>query len=246
MTTASAVSTVNGMDISQLQAKAQQTKTADKADVKTAAEKDTSAAAVKGLGDNFNNFLTLLTTQLKNQDPTKPMDTNEMTAQLVQFANVEQNIGTNTRLDKLVKMQQSSLASSNLSYLNKTVSYEGSSFTLDKNTTDTPLAYELDTKAKAVDVKILDSSGKVVRTFKGETKAGKHELAWDYKDSAGNTVPSGTYKITASATAEDKNQIISPKTYTFGRVVGVGSKDGETTLMVDGRELKLSTIASVH
>ncbi|HYH39702.1 MAG TPA: flagellar hook capping FlgD N-terminal domain-containing protein [Azospirillum sp.] len=239
-------STVNGMDVSQLQAKWQQTKTSDKADVKTTEETNTTGSAIKGLGDNFASFLTLLTTQLKNQDPTKPMDTNEMTAQLVQFANVEQNIGTNSRLDKLVSMQQSALASSNLGYLNKTVSYEGSSFTLDANTTDTPLSYSLDSKAKSVEVKILDSSGKTVRTFKGETSAGKHQLNWDYKDSSGNAVPAGTYKITASATAEKENEVISPKTYTFGRVVGVGSKDGETTLMVDGKELKLSSIDSVH
>lgn len=242
----SSVSTVNGMDISQLQAKNQQTKTSDKADVSTSSSSTTTDSAIKGLGDNFNSFLTLLTTQLKNQDPTKPMDTNEMTSQLVQFANVEQNIGTNTRLDKLVSMQQTALASSNLSYLNKTVSYEGSSFTLDSNTTDTPLAYSLDTKAKSVDIKILDSTGKTVRTFTGDTSVGKHQLSWDYKDSSGNAVAAGTYKITASATADDPTQVISPKTYTFGRVVGIGSQDGETTLMVDGKELKLSAISSVH
>ncbi|PWC40874.1 hypothetical protein TSO221_24415 [Azospirillum sp. TSO22-1] len=234
------------MDVSQLQTKWQQTKTSDKADVKTTAETNTTDSAIKGLGNNFASFLTLLTTQLKNQDPTKPMDTNEMTAQLVQFANVEQNIGTNTRLDKLVSMQQSALASSNLGYLNKTVSYEGTSFTLDSNTTDTPLAYSLDSKAKSVEVKILDSSGKTVRTFKGETSIGKHQISWDYKDSSGNAVPAGTYKITASATAEKDGEVNSPKTYTFGRVEGVGSKDGETTLMVDGKELKLSSIESVH
>ncbi|WP_448188888.1 flagellar hook assembly protein FlgD [Azospirillum sp. sgz301742] len=243
MTTTSAA-TGSSWDVSQLQAKSQ-TKTADKADVKTSS--NSTDAAVKGLGDNFNNFLNLLTTQLKNQDPTKPMDSNEMTSQLVQFANVEQNIGTNTRLDKLLKMQQASTASSNLSYLGKTVSYEGTSFTLGADTKDTPLAYELDTKAKTVDVKIVDSNGKTVRTIKGETASGKHQLGWDYKDNDGKVVPAGTYKLSVAATAEDKNTVIEPKTYTFGTVVGVGStKDGETTLSVDGRELPLSSIASVH
>ena len=242
MTTTSAASG-NSWDVSQIQAKSQ-TKTADKADVKKE-EKDTSIAA-KGLGDNFNNFLTLLTTQLKNQDPTKPMDTNEMTAQLVQFANVEQNIATNSRLDKLIKMQQAGTASSNLSYLGKTVSYPGDTFTLDSKTTETPLSYDLDGKAKNVDVKIVDSAGKVVATLKGEVGAGKHQVTWDYKDSSGNTVPAGTYKLTVAATAEDPKMVISAKTYTFGRVDGVGSKDGETTLAVNGKELPLSTIASVH
>lgn len=243
MTTTSATQS-NGWDVSQLQAKSQ-TKTADKADVKTT-ETDATGTAIKGLGDNFNNFLNLLTTQLKNQDPTKPMDSNEMTAQLVQFANVEQNIGTNSRLDKLVKMQQAGMASSNLSYLGKTVSFEGDTFTLGSDTKDTPLSYDLDTKAKSVDVKIVDSKGKTVRTLKGETASGKHQVAWDYKDSDGKAVAAGTYKLSVTATAEDKNTVIAPKTYTFGTVVGVGSKDGETTLTVDGKELKLSSIASVH
>ena len=243
MTTTSA--TGNTWDVSQIQAKSQ-TKTSDKADVKTG-DSGSTDVAVKGLGDNFNNFLTLLTTQLKNQDPTKPMDSNDMTAQLVQFANVEQNIGTNTRLDKLLKMQQSGTASSNLSYLGKTVSFEGTSFTLGSSTKDTPLSYDLDTKAKTVDVKIVDSKGQTVRTIKGETGTGKHQVAWDYKDNDGKAVAAGTYKLSVAATAEDPNTVIVPKTYTFGTVVGVGSaKDGETTLTVDGRELPLSSIASVH
>jgi len=242
MTTTSAAG--NGWDVSQLQSKSQ-TKTADKADVKTTETNATSIAA-KGLGDNFNNFLTLLTTQLKNQDPTKPMDTNEMTAQLVQFANVEQNIGTNSRLDKLLKMQQAGMASSNLSYLGKTVSFPGDTFTLDKDTRETPLAYELDGKAKIVDVKIVDSKGSVVATLKGETGAGKHQVTWDYKDSSGKTVPEGTYRLAVAASGETPSTVISTKLYTFGRVDGVGSKDGETTLAVNGKELPLSTIASVH
>lgn len=243
MTTTSAASGTT-WDISQIQGKSQ-TKTSDKADVKTT-ETDATGSALTGLGNNFNNFLTLLTTQLKNQDPTKPMDTNEMTSQLVQFTSVEQAIGTNSRLDKLLKMQQTSLASSNLGYLGKTVSYEGDTFSLNSNTTDTPLAYELDGKAKNVDVKIVNAKGETIATLKGDVSAGKHYVNWDYKDSTGAAVPAGTYKLRVAATAEEKDTVISAKTYTFGTVEGVGSKDGETTLAVNGRELRLSSISSVH
>ncbi|HYG88848.1 MAG TPA: flagellar hook capping FlgD N-terminal domain-containing protein [Azospirillum sp.] len=243
MTTTTTAGSMN-WDISQTQ-KQNTTKTADKADVKTS-ESDTSVA-IKGLGDNFSTFLKLLTTQMQNQDPTKPMDTNEMTQQLVQFANIEQNIGTNTRLDKLLKMQQAAAASSNLGYLGKTVSFEGDTFTLANDTTDTPLSYELETAAKTVEVKILGADGKtVIRTLKGDPAAGKHQVVWDYKDDDGQIVQPGTYKLSVAATAEDEETVIVAKTSVFGRVDGVGSQDGETTLTVNGRDIPLSRIASVH
>lgn len=241
MTTTSATSGINwNTSTTQNQSS---TKTSDKADVKTG-EQDTSVA-IKGLGDNFNTFLTLLTTQMKNQDPTKPMDTNEMTQQLVQFANIEQNIGTNTRLDKLLKLQQANAASSNLGYLGKTVTFEGNSFELTNDTTHTPLSYELESKAKTVTVKVLDSTGKAVRTLSGDGATGKHEIEWDYKDDAGTVVAPGAYKLSVAATADDKTVVVA-KTNVFGTVSGVGSKDNETTLTVNGKDIPLSRINSVQ
>src|SRR6202049_4789894 len=69
------------------------------------------AASVVGsqqLAGNFNTFLTLLTTQLKHQDPLSPLDTNQFTAQLVEFASVEQQINMNSNLQTLISMQQTS------------------------------------------------------------------------------------------------------------------------------------------
>ena len=60
--------------------------------------------AMKQLSGNFSTFLTLLTTQLKNQDPTSPLDTNQFTSQLVQFASVEQQINTNRSLGQLINL----------------------------------------------------------------------------------------------------------------------------------------------
>ncbi len=221
------------------------TKTSDKADVSTSGTASDTSVAIKGLGNNFNTFLKLLTTQMQNQDPTKPMDTNEMTQQLVQFAGIEQSIGTNSRLDKLLAMQQSATASSNLSYLGKTVSFEGTGFTLNKDTVETPLSYSLDTAAKTVNVKILDSTGKLIRTLPGDATTGKHQVTWDYKDNDGQFVQPGAYKLSVAAIAEDPKTVIVAKTSVFGRVDGVGSQNGETTLSVDGKDMPLSDITAV-
>ncbi|MBP2298794.1 flagellar hook assembly protein FlgD [Azospirillum picis] len=209
---------------------------------------DKTSAAVKGLGDNFETFLTMLTTQMKNQDPLKPMDTNDMTKQLVDFANVEQNIGTNSRLDKLVKLQSAGTASTNLAYLGRTVSFEGDTFQYTQGMTQTPLGYELDSGAKSVRVDILDAKGNIVRSMKGETSAGtKHAISWDFKDDQGRAVQPGTYRMNVAPLAENKTDTIKATTYTFGTVAGIGNnKDGETVLTVGSSEVPLSKLTMVY
>src|SRR5213083_902330 len=69
------------------------------------------------LASNFSTFLTLLTTQLKNQNPLDPLDTNQFTQQLVQFAGVEQQLKTNDQLTSLVSLQQSAQATQALVYV---------------------------------------------------------------------------------------------------------------------------------
>ena len=214
---------------------------------KTEDEKKTDVA-LTGLGDNFNNFLRLLTTQMQNQDPLKPMDTNDMTKQLVDFANVEQNIGTNSRLDKLLKLQSSGTASTNLAYLGRTISYEGEQFDYAQGMTTAPLGYELETQAKSVRVDILDSEGRIVRSMEGETAAGtKHTVNWDFKDDKGIAVQPGSYRLNVAPRGEKEDDIIKATSFTFGTVSGVGyAKDGETTLNVGSNQIPLSDIVTVH
>ncbi|CAO3352537.1 flagellar hook capping FlgD N-terminal domain-containing protein [Azospirillum sp. A26] len=212
----------------------------------TDAEK--TASATKGLGDNFQTFLTMLTTQMKNQDPLKPLDTNDMTKQLVDFANVEQNIGTNSRLDKLVQLQSAGTASTNLAYLGRTVAFEGDNFQYTQGMTQAPLGYELATSAKSVRVDILDSNGNIIRSMPGETTAGtKHAVSWDFKDNNGRAVQPGTYRMNVAPVSENKNDTIKTTTYTFGTVAGIGNnKDGETVLNIGTSEVPLSKLSTVY
>src|SRR5476651_11105 len=91
----------------------------------------TNANAVSLVGQqeiasNFQQFLQLLTTQLQNQDPLSPMDTNQFTQQLVAFAEVEQQLKTNTDLDQLVSLNKTSQATAALSFVGKQVTADGS------------------------------------------------------------------------------------------------------------------------
>src|SRR5438309_6693943 len=86
----------------------------------------TASTATTGIADNFQTFLTLLTTQLQNQNPLDPLDTNQFTQQLVQFAGVEQQMNMNTQLQTLVSLQQTAQNTQALGFIGKTVTVTGS------------------------------------------------------------------------------------------------------------------------
>src|SRR5215203_4562265 len=93
----------------------------------TDATKATAAVTTStGLADNFQTFLTLLTTQLKNQNPLDPLDTNQFTQQLVQFAGVEQQLKSNEQLKSLIAIEKSAQATQALIYVGNTVAVDGS------------------------------------------------------------------------------------------------------------------------
>src|ERR1700716_597737 len=85
------------------------------------------------LAGNFQTFLTLLTTQLQNQNPLDPLDTNQFTQQLVQFAGVEQQLKTNDSLSTLVSLQQTAQSTQALGFVGKTAAVDGSTAALSKS-----------------------------------------------------------------------------------------------------------------
>src|SRR3954468_24462730 len=109
--------------------------TTPKADAASASglDKDTIAG-------NFQTFLTLLTTQLKNQNPLDPLDTNQFTSQLVQFAQVEQQLKQNDQLATLVSLQKTAQATAALEFVGKTVPVDGATAPLQNGTATWDLA----------------------------------------------------------------------------------------------------------
>src|SRR6476646_11951657 len=95
----------------------------------------TSSTATTGIADNFQTFLTLLTTQLQNQNPLDPLDTNQFTQQLVQFAGVEQQLKSNDQLKSLIDIEKSAQATQALVYVGNTVAVDGSTAQFDKSAT---------------------------------------------------------------------------------------------------------------
>src|SRR6266478_2525080 len=96
----------------------------------TADKTSTASTATTGIADNFQTFLTLLTTQLQNQNPLDPLDTNQFTQQLVQFAQVEQQLKQNDQLATLIAIEKSAQSTTALAFVGATVAVDGSTAAL--------------------------------------------------------------------------------------------------------------------
>ena len=179
---------------------------------------DGTSAAASTLADTFDTFLALLTTQLKNQDPLDPMKSSEFTSQLVEFAGVEQSINANKKLDQLVQLQVSNQLNSAVAFIGKTVEVISDLLLLKDG--EAKISYGLDRNAAETIISIVDQNGRLVRTVKGETSAGRHEFEWDGRDANGVQMTDDVYSFSVIAADGDK-ETIDTIAASFGIVTGV-------------------------
>jgi flagellar basal-body rod modification protein FlgD len=193
-----------------------------------AADGSTNAAS-STLAGTFDTFLALLTTQLQNQDPLDPMKSEQFTQQLVQFAGVEQSINTNKKLEQLIELQTAGQLNSAVSYMGKTVEVISDEMMLNNGTVT--ISYGLDRNAETTVITIVDLDGNAVRSFDGETAAGRHELTWDGLDADGSLMPDGVYGFSAVAIDRD-DESVGTVAASLGRVTGVEIVDGGLMLNI--------------
>ncbi|MDJ0944107.1 MAG: flagellar hook capping FlgD N-terminal domain-containing protein [Kiloniellales bacterium] len=201
-----------------------------------------AAADSASLAETFDNFLLLLTTQLQNQDPLSPMDTNEFTQQLVAFTEVEQSIKTNDRLEQMIDLQLGNQLTSAASYIGRSVEAESEFLSLDGG--QATLTYALSATAARTTIQIQDESGLVVRTLGGETEPGLHRLDWDGTDDGGSPLPDGVYRAMVTAVDGD-DAPLSVAQGTLGRVTGVEILDGQVVLSLNGLKIPIDKVVSV-
>lgn len=206
----------------------------------------TTAASSGGrarLAENFDTFLSLLTTQLKNQDPLSPMDSTQFTQQLVQMTGVEQQLLTNDLLEKLVANTGSGVATA-VSLIGKEVRANTDQAALKGGKAE--WIYTLERPASDVKAEILDSKGRVVRTIAPtENESGEHTLTWDGKSAGGSDMPDGTYSL--RITAKDSSGTAVPSNiYADGLVTGVEQQDGSTFITLNGVLIPWETLVSIR
>ncbi|WP_027834888.1 flagellar hook assembly protein FlgD [Maritalea myrionectae] len=202
-------------------------------------ELDSSRKTIAG---NFDTFLSILTTQLKHQNPLDPLDTNQFTSQMVEFTGVEQQLKTNEFLETLIATNQQNFTSQAVSYIGKEVT--AFSNQADLKGGNATWTYGMTEDAAEATITIKNSAGAVVFTEKKPLDGGENDYTWDGKTSDGAIAPEGKYSITIDAINANGGKI-NNYTMTSGVVQTVDFAGQEPILVVNGTKVELSAVAKV-
>lgn len=162
-----------------------------------------SAKTTSTTAEMENKFLTLLMTQIKNQDPLNPLDNAQVTTQLAQLNTVNGIEKLNSTLSTLLEGYNEAQAMQAAGIIGKNVMVAGNNLPLANG--QAVAGASLDSKADKVTLTIKDASGKVVQTEElGAKDAGSFYFGWDGKDADGNVMKDGNYTFTVEASAAGK------------------------------------------
>jgi flagellar basal-body rod modification protein FlgD len=189
-----------------------------------------------------DDYLNLMVTQLKYQDPTKPMENQEMATQLAQFNTVEQLLGVNKLLTQMTEMQTAARSEKLTQYLGTNVQIAGNNLKVSGGRVLNDAFVDLPTKAGNAMVSIKDSGGVVVKTINlGSVESGKQSINWDGTDNKGQPVQAGAYTFSIEANALD-GKPIEVKNSVTAKVEGItaiteGGKLDTTAGIIDPKNI---------
>lgn len=218
-----------------------------------AAQQVTNAAQQNIRFDNAQmgkfEFLQLLVTQLKNQDPLSPMQSQEFASQLAQFSSLERLVNIDDSLkqgiDADMILAQTIHNTMATNFIGKEVMAYGDNIALLSGDSKTPLDFELAGEAEKVTVEIYDENDRLVRTIKlSELSQGRHSIDWDGKDDNGNPLQGGNYHFKVTATDGDDNAV-AVQTITRGIVSAVRYEQGQPVLVVNGKDVYFGDIVQI-
>lgn len=210
-----------------------------------AAKASTASTDKNALIGNYDTFLKILTAQLKNQDPTQPMDASEFTNQLVMYSQVEQQIATNDKLEDMLTALNSNGITPFLSYIGQYTESKTTDELVVQNGTGL-LAYDLPSKAQSVTLSVQDAEGNVIATVDAPTTAGMNRIAWDGGLDAGGTAEDGVYKFVLTAKNSNGDAIEVDDIRVIGQVTSIETdSEGNVALKVGELSVDDTDILSV-
>jgi flagellar basal-body rod modification protein FlgD len=193
-----------------------------------------------GQGD----FLKLLVTQLKNQDPLKPTDNTEFVAQLAQFSQLDQSAKQAQLLQQSLDAQTASLQFTLLPMVGRSISLDSPLTQLGDG--PAPISYALDKNAAAVRVNILDQQGQIVRSLEYRNRpAGQNLSEWDGKNQNGIPMPAGIYRYALSAT-DSQGAAVNAKSRAQLTVSGIRMEEGKAKLIVGDLSIDPSAVVELR
>jgi flagellar basal-body rod modification protein FlgD len=201
----------------------------------------TSETTTPGIADNFQTFLTLLTTQLQNQNPLDPLDTNQFTQQLVQFAGIEQQMKGNDALASLVSIDQSAQSTQALVFVGQNVSVDGST----AQVTNGSATWNLNApKDASTTITITSPSGATAYSGPFTLSAGNASFVWDGKGNDGTQWPDGAYKMSVVGT-DSTGANVAVSTEVQGIVDSVDLTQSPPLLSIGGQNYTTSQIKRI-
>jgi flagellar basal-body rod modification protein FlgD len=198
-------------------------------------------SALGSLTANYQTFLTMLTTQLKNQDPTSPMDSSQFTTELVQFSGVEQQINTNTNLSQLIQLTQGATVLQSSQILGKKVEATSDHLPLQQGQAAVNFT---STSAQPVAVSVYDSAGHALYNTTVAAKQGANTVSWNGQNGSGLTQPDGSYGVTVSSVAPDGSLTAMPFTV-VGTATSVQEQGSSVLVQLGAVPVNMTAVKSV-
>ncbi len=190
-------------------------------------------------------FMKLMLAQMKNQDPTNPLKSHEMAAQLAQFASVEQLQNINGTLVDMQNSQKPSESFQALSFIGKSVEGDASKIIRMKGDKNHEFTFVLNEDVKETEIKVRNQNGDIIRKINlHDLKKGPNKWVWNGKNETGNTVPVGEYTmIIESKSASGKKVLV--KTDFNGTISGVSYTSEGPVLMVGDQAIRLKDVRKI-
>lgn len=190
-------------------------------------------------------FMKLMLAQMKNQDPTNPMQNHELAAQLAQFSSVEQLQNVNTTLETMEKGQKPTEGFQALNFIGKAVSGDSSKLIRAKGDKSHDFAFNLPDNAKEVKIKVLNQNAEVVRTVDlKDLKSGQNSWIWNGLNEQAQAQPVGEYRFVVEATNLEGKKLAA-KTDFEGLITGVNYTQEGPVLLVGNQSVKLKDVKKI-
>lgn len=203
----------------------------------------TTAQSVAALEENYDLFLSILTAQLENQNPLDPTDTDEMTSQLIEYSQTEQQILTNQYLENLVLSTNNQAAETALAFIGKEVTYDASKQDYDGDALGWSM--EVPEGADSLTFEIYDETGlKVYETTDSTLSGSGYDFVWDGATTGNGTAVDGTYSLKATATLSDGTSVDVELQSTSRATEVVWTSGAPELVLANGQVIGLDRIVS--
>ncbi len=201
------------------------------------------AVGQKDLGKDA--FMTLLLTQMKNQDPTSPLKSHEMAAQLAQFTSLEKLHNINASVEGLRKDQQPDHNFQALNFIGRTITTDNSKIGRTDAAEHHDVRFNLAADATDLKMQVKDAQGALVRTLEFKNlRSGKNTLAWNGMTDEGRTAPIGDYTVTMEATGSNGHKL-NAEMKSEGIISGVNFTPTGPQLLIGKQLVNMADVKSI-